>query len=171
MTATTRPAPVVPTQPGPAHLPEVTVSNTGDIVDVLLDQHQQLRRLCIRVQAAAGADRKLLFADLTALVHRHELGEQTVVHPVTRDHTQHDGDAVAMTCAAQAEQAGRTIAALGDLGVDPPSFPTRFAAFHQTLLDHLAYEERDEFPRLRRFVPTQKLHTMANHIRNVQAMP
>jgi Hemerythrin HHE cation binding domain len=170
MTATTRPTPTVPTQRDPAR-PEATVSNADDIVDLLLDQHQQLHRLCTQVQAATGADRKLLFADLTALVHRHELGEQTVVHPVTRDHTKRDGDAVATICAAQEEHAGRAIAPLADLGVDHPSFPARFAAFHQTLLEHLAYEERDEFPRLRRYVPTQRLHTMANHIRNVRAMP
>jgi Hemerythrin HHE cation binding domain len=148
----------------------VTVNTADDIVDVLIAQHQQLWQLCTHVQAATGEYRRRLFDDLTVLVHLHELGEQMVVHPVTRDHTQGRGDAVATACVAQEEQTGRAIAALDDLGVDHPSFPTRFGAFHQTLLDHIAHEERDEFPRLRQFVPTQKLHTMANEIRNVQAL-
>ena len=97
---------------GPAHLPQVTVNSADDIVDVLIAQHQQLRQLCTHVQAATGDDRKRLFGDLTLLVHLHELGEKTVVHPVTRDHTQRSGDAVATACAAQEEQAGQAIAAL-----------------------------------------------------------
>jgi hypothetical protein len=152
-------------------VPAVTaaVNNADDIVDVLLAQHLRLRQLCSQLQEATG--RKRHFGDLAVLVHLHELGEQVVVHPMTRDRTGSGGNTVGTACVAQEDQAGRAIAALADLGVDHPSFPTRFAAFHQAFLDHLTYEEREEFPRLRRRVPAQELHMMANAIRNVQAMP
>jgi hypothetical protein len=100
----------------------------------------------------------------------HELGEQAVVHPVTRDHTRRDGDVLARACAAEEETARWAILDLRDLGVDHPSFTAKFAAFRQAVLDHAAHEERDEFPLLRRYVPKQRLHTMANEFRNVQAM-
>jgi hypothetical protein len=100
----------------------------------------------------------------------HELGEQAVVHPVTRDHIQRGGDLLAGVCVAEEERARWAIADLKHLGVDHPGFTAKFAAFQQAFLDHAAHEERDEFPRLRRFVPTQRLHTMANELRNVQAM-
>src|SRR5256885_648913 len=102
-------------------------------------------------------------------MHRHERGEQAVVHPVTRDHTQR-GDLVTEACAAEEERARWAILDLQDLGVDHPSFTAKFAAFRQAVLDHAAHEERDELPLLRRYVPTQRLHTMANELRNVQTM-
>jgi hypothetical protein len=154
-----------------ARIPEVSVKSADDIVDVLLNQHQQLRTLCMRVLAASGGERKRLFEELTTALQRHERGEQEVVHPITRDRTQRGGDAVGTACAADEERAGQAISALAALGVDHATFPAKFTAFHESLLEHTAYEERNEFPRLRRYVPTQRLHTMANDIRNVQAMP
>jgi hypothetical protein len=148
----------------------VTVNNADDIVDVLLHQHQQLRQLCTEVHAATGHDKKWLFGDLAELMHTHERGEQAVVHPVTRDHTQRGGDLVAEACTAEEDRARWAILDLQDLGVDHPSFTAKFAAFHQAVLDHAAHEERDEFPRLRRYIATQRLHTMANELRNVQTM-
>jgi hypothetical protein len=148
----------------------VTVNNADDIVDVLLDQHRQLRQLCTQVHAATGPDKKRRFGDLAMLMHVHELGEQAVVHPVTRDHTRRGGDLVAEACTAEEERARWAICDLQDLGVDHPSFTAKFATFHQAVLEHAAHEERDEFPLLRRYVPTQRLHTMANELRNVQTM-
>ncbi len=146
------------------------MNNEEDIVDVLLDQHRELRQLCADVQAATGGHKRRLFVELVALIHRHELGEQTVVHPVTRDRTLGLGNAVAKACTAEEERAGRAIAELQTLGVEHPAFAAGFEAFHQDLLDHAAHEERDEFPRLRQYVAAQRLYSMAHELRNVQAM-
>jgi Hemerythrin HHE cation binding domain len=148
----------------------VTVNHADDIVDVLLEQHQQLRQLSAEVHAATGDNKRGLFGDLVTLVRLHELGERAVVHPVTCDHTGRGGDVVARASATEGERACWAICDLRDLGVDHPSFTAKFAAFRQVVLDHVAHEERDEFPRLRLYVPTQRLHTMANEFRNVQAM-
>jgi hypothetical protein len=144
-------------------------TNFGDIVDVLLDQHHQLRQLCADVRAATSADRRRPFGQLARLVYIHEYGEQMVVHPVVRDRTT-GGDPIGRVSLGEEERAGRAIADLRDDGVDHPGFAANFAAFHQAVLDHAAHEEHDEFPLLRRYVPTQQLHMMANEIRNVQAM-
>ena len=148
----------------------MSLNNAEDIVDVLSEQHRRLRQLCNEVHAATGYDKQRLFDDLEALIHLHEFGEQAVVHPVTRDHTRRGGDLVAGACAGEEERARWAILDLQDLGVDHPGFTAKFAAFQQAVLDHAAHEERDEFPLLRRYVPTQRLHTMANELRNVQAM-
>jgi len=157
------------TPPGPGRLEHPGVNTADDIVDVLLVQHHTLRELSGRLAAAAVADRKRLLAELAVLVYLHTRGEQTVVHPVTRDHTGYGGYTVGTACLAQEERIGRALAELSDLDADP-IFPASFAAFRRTFLDHLADEECDEFPRLRRRIPTQQLHSMANDIRNVQAM-
>jgi hemerythrin HHE cation binding domain-containing protein len=148
----------------------VSLNNAEDIVDVLSEQHHQLRQLCKEVHAATGYDKKRLFDDLEALIHLHEFGEQAVVHPVTRDHTMRGGDLVAGASAAEGERARWAILDLHDLGVDHPGFAAKFAVFRQAVLDHVAREEREEFPLLRRYIPTQRLYTMANELRNVQTM-
>jgi hypothetical protein len=148
----------------------VTIDNPDDIVDVLLRQHDRLRELCAAVQAAGEDQKKQLFGELAHLVHLHELGERTVVHPVTRDQTSAGGEAVAVACAAEEDRAGWAIAELQDLGADHPTFTAKFAAFHRAVLDHAGREERDEFSRLRLYVPIQRRYTMANHLRDVQAM-
>jgi hypothetical protein len=140
-----------------------------DIVDVLLSQHEQLRQLLARVPAAPGGDRKRLLGELANLLHAHEFGEQAVVYPAVCDRTS-GGSAVAVACMAEEGRIARASAELHDLGPDHPAFNVKFAAFHQAFLDHAAHEEHDEFPRLRRYVPTQRLHLMANELRNVQTM-
>lgn len=148
----------------------MTADNRDDVVDVLLQQHQQLRELCAAVHAASSDRKKHLIDELAHLLHRHELGEQAVVHPATRDQTSRGGDEVALTCAAEEGRAGWAIADLQSLSVYPPNFVARFAVFHEAVLKHIAHEERDEFPLLRLYVPTQRLHAMAGHLRDVQAM-
>jgi hypothetical protein len=148
----------------------MAANNADDIVDVLSDQHRQLRQLCAQVYAASGDDKRRLFGDLAVLMRRHERGEQPVVHPVTRDHTRRGGDVIAGACAAEEVRARWEIVDLQHLTVDHPSFSAKFAASYQALLDHAAHEERDEFPRPRRCPPTQRLHMMADELRNVQTM-
>jgi Hemerythrin HHE cation binding domain len=144
-------------------------SNSADIVDVLLDQHQKLQQLCAEVQSASGEGTTRLLGDLARLVYVHEYGERTAVHPVTRDRTT-GGDPIGRACQAEGERAVRAIAELHDLGVDSPGFAAAFAAFREAVVDGDAHEERDEWPLLRLYVPTQQLHMMAHEIRNVQAM-
>jgi hypothetical protein len=148
----------------------VTIDNRGDIVDVLLQQHERLRELCAAVQTAGEGQKNQLFGELCDLVYLHEFGERTVVHPVTRDQTSAGGDAVAVARGAEEDRAGWAIAELQDLGADHPAFTAKFTAFHRAVHDHAGHEEREEFPRLRLYVPIQRLYTMANHLRDVQAM-
>ncbi len=43
----------------------------------------------------------------------------------------------------------------------------QFASLHRALLDHMAHEERVEFPQLRLYVPVQRLHAMASEAHDV----
>ena len=71
---------------------------------------------------------------------------------------------------AEEDRTARAMGELADRGVDDPTFIARFGAFCQEVLDHMAHEERDEFPLLRRYLPVQRLHTMAHDLRDVQTM-
>jgi len=146
---------------------QVTIS--PDIVDVLHHEHEQIRQLCIDVREA-GRDRKRhQFAVLQQAVHLHQLGELTVAHPAARN-SGPNGDAIALACQVKGEQVERSLTELGRLGIERPDFDARFAALSGALLDHAAHQEREEFPLLRRHVPTQRLHMMASAMRDVQIM-
>jgi hypothetical protein len=140
-----------------------------DVVDVLLGQHDRLRQRFSLLRAVSGRDKKALFDELVRLAHIHEVGEQAVVYQALRD-TVAGGTTIAVACAREGAQIVRGLAELRDLGVGHPTFDTTLAAVHQAFLDHAAHEERDEFPRLRQYLPKQSLYTMANELRDVQAM-
>lgn len=147
----------------------MTARMSGDVVDVLMNQHTQLKELMDGVRAAEGDERRRLLDVLAGRLHAHEAGERVVVYPVVSDHTV-GGGPVAVACLAEGARVARAAAAILDLGADHPTFGVKFEALHRAFLDHAAREEDFEFPRLRRYVPTQKLHMMANELRNVQTM-
>jgi hypothetical protein len=138
-------------------------------VDVLLDQHDRMRHLCAAVERSDGAARARHFTELSRLVRVHELAERKVVHPATRN-ANPAGDAIGVACMAEEEQINRAFAGLAALGVEHGTFDVRFAAAHAAVLHHAQREERDEFPLLRRYVGTQRLHMMASELHDVQTM-
>jgi hypothetical protein len=140
-----------------------------DVVDVLIGQHDRLRLLLDQVPAAPAADRRRLFAELASTLHSHEFGEQVVVYPAACDRTPRGG-AVAVACLTEGYRVARAAAELRALGSDHPAFQVMFASLRRAFLHHAAREEREEFPGLRRYVPTERLHRMAHELRDVQAM-
>ena len=140
-----------------------------DVVDVLRQEHEQIRLLCAAVQQAGGDRKRRPFAALRNAVHLHQLGELRVVHPAVRN-TGADGDGIALASQTEGERLERSLTELGRLGVRHPAFDDRFADLSAALLDHAARQERDEFPLLRRRVPTQRLHMMASSMQDVRIM-
>ena len=140
-----------------------------DVLHVLLDQHDQMRRLCIDVRQANGTDKKGLFAKLYQLVNVHEIGDLAVVHPAARRNSA-NGDTVAWACMTEGADIARALAELHALGVEHAAFDSKFAVVDQAIRDHTAHEEHDEFPLLRRYVSSQRLHMMAGELHDVEVM-
>ena len=140
-----------------------------DVVDVLIHQHDQIRRLCADVERAGFADRTRLFAELEELVNMHERGERAVVHPAARNNTP-TGDRIGVACAEEEGRIERTFGDLHALGITHPDFDSQFARLRREIHDHAAREENHEFPLLRRYVTTQRLHMMAGELHDVQVM-
>jgi hypothetical protein len=154
----------------PTLLTPVTMPGaSGDIVDLLVRQHERILSLCRGVQDAYQDDKRRLFADLSRLLHAHESAEHIVVHPVLRDQVI-GGVSVALARMAEETEIASLAGELVDLGVDHPRFDVRFATLRSAVIDHIAREEREEFPRLRQLVPAQRLHSMANQVRNIETM-
>jgi hypothetical protein len=142
----------------------------SDVVDVLLEQHERIRQLCTAVDRADGAAKKQLFAELDELVNLHERGDRKVVHPATRASTVVGGDAVALACMIEEGNIERAVGELLSLGSADAAFDGKFTTLWQAILDHLAHEEREEFPLLRQYVGGAHLHRMANELHDFQVM-
>jgi hypothetical protein len=143
--------------------------NSPDVVDVLRNEHEQIRRLCADVGGAGRDRKKHSLAALQHAVHLHQLGEFTVAHPAARN-SGPNGDAIALASQAEGERLERSLAELGRVGVEHPDFDARFAVLSGGLRDHAADQEREEFPLLRRNVPTQRLHMMASAMQDIRIM-
>jgi len=145
-----------------------TLPPTGDIVDILLAQHEQIREHLDDVANATGQHRVEAFKALARVLHIHEQGEQHVVHPVTRDRVA--APEVATERVAEEHQADIALGDLAGLGLDTSEFDRRFAEFRAAVLAHAQHEQDEEFPLLRTTQTSEQLLAMANQLRTVQSM-
>ncbi len=135
-----------------------------DVVDVLLEQHNEIKTLFNQVANARGEHKRELFEDLTRLLAVHESAEEEVVHPVAR-RTLDNGEQVVERRLQEEDQAKHTLAELYDLGVDHPDFDSRFSMLAQAVLAHATQEENAELRYLRQYVPAERLQRMAGAFR------
>src|SRR3954470_2332786 len=121
----------------------MTTAQTGtdrDVVDLLLEQHDEIKSLFGQVQQAQGAAKQELFQDLVRLLAVHESAEETVVHPVAR-RTLDDGDQEVQRRLDEEDRVKKELAALYDLGVAHPDFDRRLQAFAAEVTEHATREE------------------------------
>jgi hemerythrin superfamily protein len=139
------------------------------VIDLLLEQHQQIRQLFTKVSNATGEAKRNAFDDLVRLLAVHESAEEQIVHPVARK----QGDAAEAVVQArldEEDEAKKALADLYDLGVDHPEFDSRLEAFATDVLVHAMHEEQEEFPRLREAVSDDRLKTMAGALKAAEAV-
>lgn len=136
-----------------------------DVVDVLLDQHTQIKSLFSRVaNEPQGAQKRELFQDLVRLLAVHETAEEEVVHPIARRKID-SGEQVVDSRRKEEDQAKRELAQLYDMGVDHPEFNAKLAKLSEAVIQHADREEAEEFQALRRQVPQEQLVRMAGAVR------
>lgn len=141
----------------------------GDVITVLLNQHQEIRRLFKAVREAKGKERRDAFVALRAMLAIHETGEQEVLRPVTRVSLP-DGGKVADARMNEENQAKQVLARLEQLGPDAPGFDAELRRFEKEVLAHAEREEREEFPGIRKARGGNQLKAMAVALRAAEAM-
>lgn len=116
----------------------------GDVIRILLDQHDRIRELFATVNAATDQETMVAtFDELRALLAVHETAEEMVLRPVSRR------SASAQVAEARNEEeseANEVLAQLESMEVGSPEFSNRFAAFEKSVERHAEAEEHQEFP-------------------------
>jgi hemerythrin superfamily protein len=143
-------------------------SVTGDVVDLLNAQHQEIRSLFSSVEEG-GSDRSEAFECLVRLLAVHETAEEEVVYPALRS-SGPEGEHVAEARKAEEDEAKKQLADLESIGVEGEGFEERFDAFRTAVLAHAESEERQVFPLLRRSFDADKLTKMRSSLERAEKM-
>ncbi|GIE87314.1 hemerythrin domain-containing protein [Actinoplanes regularis] len=144
-----------------------TTQQDQDVIELLCDQHNEIKSLFAEVRSTTGEDRKHAFHQLVRLLAVHESAEELIVHPASR----HDAsDAVVDACLHEENEAKRELTNLYALGTDAHDFDEVFAAFERKVIAHATHEEQQEFPVLRRNTDPAKLRRMAGAVRAAEAV-
>lgn len=146
----------------------MTTAREQNVVDLLLDQHQQIKTLFGQVATAHGAEKRERFEELVRLLAVHETAEEEVVHPTARRKIT-EGDQVVDRRLHEEDEAKRALAELYDLGVEHPEFDRRLAELADAVIMHATHEEQEEFPYLRQELSEEQLRRMAGAVRAAEA--
>ena len=142
----------------------MTQQTSGDVVDLLLDQHRVIRELCAEVAAATVAERERPFRELLRLLAVHEAVEEELVHPYVKRRVEGAKEAVAERVEEERE-VNKMLAALDALGPTNPGFDELFTRFRTALLAHADKEESSEFAGIRSATRPAERTAMAAAVR------
>jgi hypothetical protein len=138
------------------------------MVDLLLEQHDQIKSLFNHLETAQGSTKRELFEDLVRLLAVHESAEEEIVHPFARRKLE-GGDQVVEQRLHEEGEAKHALAELYDMGVDNPDFNRKLATLSTAVIEHTAREENEEFLHLRQAVDADRLRRMAGALRAAEA--
>ena len=133
-------------------------ASTGnrDVVDILTTDHHEVLELVDQIPAADPAQRREMADTIIAELMRHSVAEEMYVYPAMRDHlpggeqeVQHDTEEHQQLVEVMKEWEATDSA--------DPGFLTTLGRLETILRDHVADEERDQFPRLRAALTREQL--------------
>ena len=119
-----------------------------DILDLLLSDHQAVKRQFASLDKAAPEERSSLFCELVQDLVRHEVAEEIVVYPTIRLDAPH-GDAEAAPRLEEQAAAEEKLAALEKADPASSEFARELTKLEHAVLRHAEAEEREIFPLLR----------------------
>jgi|SRR5690606_27321613 len=131
----------------------------GDVVDVLLEQHRQIKELLMQVRSASGDAKRRGFDDLVRLLAVHEVAEEEVVHPVARKAID-NGARIVDDRLGEEHDAKHELVELHEIGVDHPEFDVRITTLAEAVTRHAEQEESHEFQVLRQRLGPAQLRSM-----------
>ncbi len=139
------------------------------VVDLLIEQHMQIKSLFADVLNASGDRKTELFHDLVRLLAVHESAEEQVVHPAARRKIT-DGSQIVDARLEEEERAKQALSDLYELGTDHPDFDTRLQTLADEVIRHATAEETQEFVQLRVDLSESELVRMASAVRAAESM-
>ena len=138
-----------------------------DIVDVIVDDHREFRRMFQQMDEVAVDQRGDLFRHMVAELARHEAAEESLVHPALRDEAP-GGDEIASQVLEEESEAEKLMARMEDMDPASDEFLAAFRDLREDVLSHADHEERDEHPLLRSSLDGDRRMEMADRFERLK---
>lgn len=126
----------------------MTETRTGDIVDLLSQDHEEAKQLLEKITGAAPGARNDLFWELVPALVRHEVAEEVVVYPTIRSEAP-DGEAEVEPRLKEQQQAEEMLASMENLDPESEEFGQKLSQLRDDVFEHAQAEEQNIFPLLR----------------------
>lgn len=160
---------------GAAEYEKMTVTgHQRDVVDILVRDHREIERICRDLDATHGTRdpaemirRGKLVEQVTITWIPHSVAEETEVYPEVKTRIGEEDAARALQAHAHAEE---TLKRLERFHPDEPGFDDEVAIFTKEARDHIAAQERDTFPALRKLLDTAELAEIGERVQAVKDM-
>jgi hemerythrin superfamily protein len=120
----------------------------ANVFDVLAADHELTKALLNELGHGAVEGRQKRAEELVIAESRHEAIEEMYFWPAVRQ-TLPGGDDLADTAVAQETEGKRVLDQLDKAGAAAPEFPGLLATFSTLAFEHIAFEEREVWPKLR----------------------
>jgi hemerythrin superfamily protein len=131
--------------------------NTQDVVTILTEDHREFLGLVDDIKLTTDAERRRDLADtLISELVRHAVAEEMYVYPAMRKHLP-DGDKAVEHDTKEHKQLEATMKGLEAVDASSAEFAELVAKLEETLRDHVADEETEQFPQLRARIPETEL--------------
>ena len=144
-----------------------TTEYSGDVVDHLVRQHDEIKSLMGRVLSSSGGDRRRAFDAVREALARHEAAEEAVLRPLIR--AVPGGEAEAGERTSEEDGARETLGELEQLDVTSIPFEVLFRDLEKAVLRHAENEQKIEFPLLRQTHDPETLRRARASVEEVEA--
>ncbi|TCC44365.1 hemerythrin domain-containing protein, partial [Kribbella pittospori] len=132
-------------------------STDQDVIDVLTEDHREVRELTNQISTSSDADeRRDLTDQLIAELVRHSVAEEMYVYPAMRDHLP-DGVQAVEHDTKEHKELETLMKQLESADAGTTEFEDTLRQLQQVLVDHIQDEETEQFPQLRAHLPAATL--------------
>jgi iron-sulfur cluster repair protein YtfE (RIC family) len=127
------------------------------IIEALRHDHDEVREMFARLDAATGEQRRELFQQLLSELVRHEVAEEEILRPVSKRDA---GEAIANARIKEESQAEELLKEMEKLDPGSAEFSSKLAKLRREVERHAEAEETKEFPRVAKKESTERLEQM-----------
>jgi iron-sulfur cluster repair protein YtfE (RIC family) len=138
-----------------------------DIVELLTDEHDDIRALFQEVRDAEPQARTVPFERLVERLASHEAAEEALVHPVAQAETD-AGRPLVDALLEEEASAERQLRDMTDLDPSADGFLDALRVLEDAVESHAQHEEEQEFPRLREEIGVERRRELARQFQELR---
>lgn len=138
-----------------------------DILDILLEDHQEFRDLFAALEATPAEDREPMFSYLVQRLVGHEAAESAIVHRTVRDEVP-GGRPIAQARLEEEAEAEELLKQMTEMDAGSAEFTAALARLQTDVLTHALREEQHEFPQARQHIGLNRRMEMGRRFQQLR---